>query len=1015
MRKTLLFCFIILVVSATFAQQKTDLGNAVKQLDFNSPFPGFNKQTQPARPEKCGFNFVMQNAKAKGYNEGEFEKALKKLIEQKQNARTNAIYTVPVVFHIVHRGEAIGTYPNISATQVAAQISQLNKDFANLAGSTYPVASDAGIRFCAAVVDPAGHPLAEPGIQRINGVDSSWANTSSMSLSTVMNYFNNTIKPKSIWDPYSFINVWTADISFSGLLGYATFPSLSTLPGLTSDETDATAGTVIEASSVGSTLTPGPGFAAPYNLGRTLTHELGHFFGLRHIWGDATCGNDYCNDTPPQNDETSGCPAPGTLNGCTPSMAKMFENFMDYTNDACMNTYTADQTTRVQAVMVNSPRRMEVANSKACQSRVGNTVQFNGLKTFQTETGSVGTCPLTKTVAVSIAASVQATGNATLTFTHLGTASNGADYTISPSSVSFTNGDNTDKIITITIIDDKAAEAAETIAIGYTISGTGIQVGPDKQIFIISITDDDFERRINNASPITLFSQDFNSGVATPAGWTIQNGFTNGWAISANGSAGTTGNALHITQNPVTKPNTYDETSTSQAYAVTPLIDATGLTNIGVSFKWRCGGEADFDEGYLGYITETDPGTVNLFSTTFVENTGTAVTFNGGLPALFNNTKFRLVFFWLNDDSFGDDPGFTVDDIVITAVPVTIESTATHTATLPQYSSQTVQYISGDNQIIARVTNSSENIGCITAVVQNAGTGRTSIQTPGGNFFRTNKVVRLTPTVANTTATYQATFYFTSAELSPAWAAGEIPNLKILKVRDGVNLSGLITGSDAQLITPTFADNIATGGHYAYTGNFTQGFSQFMLVSPTFTLPVGLITFEAQPARKSIELTWKTAQEKNNKGFVIERSSNGADFTTIGWVAGVGTTDDASSYKYSDNFVQPNTVYYYRLKQTDFDNRTSLSNIRQAKITGSGLTVTINPNPVKGQMTVFVSGTTKAADISLVNAKGQIVGKWTKAEISSPYQMDVTRFAKGYYNVIIHLDSGDITRQVIIE
>jgi hypothetical protein len=129
----------------------------------------------------------------------------------------------------------------------------------------------------------------------------------------------------------------------------------------------------------------------------------------------------------------------------------------------------------------------------------------------------------------------------------------------------------------------------------------------------------------------------------------------------------------------------------------------------------------------------------------------------------------------------------------------------------------------------------------------------------------------------------------------------------------------------------------------------------------------------------------------------------------------VGTTNDASSYSYTDNFVQPNTLYYYRLKQLDFDNHAILSNIRQAKLAGSGLQVTISPNPVKHQMSVFVSGTTDRADISLVNAKGQTVGKWLNAEVSAPFTINADHFARGYYTVIIRLPDGEISKQVLIQ
>ena len=692
----------------------------------------------------------------------------------------------------------------------------------------------------------------------------------------------------------------------------------------------------------------------------------------------------------------------------------MFENYMDYSNDACLNTFTTDQTNRIQTVLLNSPRRKELVASKACQARPGNAVQFTMLKSQQIETGTTGTCPLTKTFTVGIAVSVQASGTATLTFATAGTASNGADYTISPASVNFTAGDNTSKTVTITVIDDRAIEATETIELSYAIAGSGVVAGPDKQMQTIALTDNDFERTLNDV-PIVLLNQDFNAAAGTPAGWFIQNGFANGWEISANGGTGTTGNALHISEDPALKPNTYNETSESEAFAVTPLIDASGLTNVSFSFKWRCAGELNFDEGSIGYILESNPGTVNFFNPVFNNKPGAATTSNFILPASLNNSRFFLVFYWYNDDSDGIDPGFTVDDVLVTGQAVSVESTANDAATAPQYSGQTVQYITPDNQIIARVAAINENVGCITATLQNAGAGRTSIQTAAGSYFRTNKVVRIAPLAANTTATYQVTVYFTAAELSPAWTAGEIPGLRVLKVKDGVNLGGLITTADAQLATTAFADNTASGGYYSYTASFTGGFSQFMLVSPGLTLPVNLLTFEAQPGKKNIGLTWKTSAEKSNKGFYVERSSNGSDFSTIGWVKGRGTTVETSSYQYTDNFVQPATVYYYRLKQVDADNRSTLSSIRQAKILAADISVTISPNPARDNLNVFVTGSTQPADLSLVNASGQVVAKWTKADLRAPYSIYLNGFARGHYTLIIHLPDGDVRNQILLQ
>src|SRR5690606_25564422 len=158
-----------------------------------------------------------------------------------------------------------------------------------------------------------------------------------------------------------------------GILGYAQFPDPAGtgLDGLDPDDVPVgaanTDGVVIAANSVGSVANPNP-LGAPYNKGRTLTHEAGHWLGLRHIWGDTSaCTNDdYCADTPDASTENYGCP---TIDHC-PSDGlgnDMVENYMDYTDDSCMDTFTADQVSRVLAVITNSPRRANLLTSTACQ------------------------------------------------------------------------------------------------------------------------------------------------------------------------------------------------------------------------------------------------------------------------------------------------------------------------------------------------------------------------------------------------------------------------------------------------------------------------------------------------------------------------------------------------------------------------------------------------------------------------------------------------------------------------
>ncbi len=288
-----------------------------------------------------------------------------------ENDKTEATYTIPVIVHIIHGGTAVGVGNNISAAQVQSQINILNNDYGGTGAGTIPTvfqaakAGNTGIQFCLALKGPTGTTLTEPGIERINFTTKGWADPGTQNSSNALqSLFDNTIKPASIWDPAKYLNLWVCDAYNSGLLGYASFPSGTGLTGLTPPESAQNCGVVITNDAFGSVGT----VLAPYNGGRTATHEIGHWLGLRHIWGDATCATDYCNDTPPQQKDNAGCPTHpyhlGTCSGNT--TGEMFMNFMDYTNDACMSLFSSDQKTRLQTAMANGTYRKLLGTHSLC-------------------------------------------------------------------------------------------------------------------------------------------------------------------------------------------------------------------------------------------------------------------------------------------------------------------------------------------------------------------------------------------------------------------------------------------------------------------------------------------------------------------------------------------------------------------------------------------------------------------------------------------------------------------------
>jgi hypothetical protein len=289
-------------------------------------------------------------------------------------------YTIPVIVHVVHGGQAVGTFPNLAQGQINSQITVLNADFAgtglnngNLPAVFAAVKANTGITFCLAQKDPNGVTLAEPGIERINYISKGWNNPAGAAYNTpttFVNYVDGTIKPGSIWDPTRYMNIWITDENAStGLLGYATFPAGSGLTGIPGGlGTNTTDGLWCWSRAFGSnSIFPTGTYHATYNKGRTMTHEIGHWVGLRHIWGDdgtACTGSDFCNDTPNQANENYGCPTFATNTSCS-NAGDMAMNFMDYTDDPCMYMFTNDQSARIQTAMLNGTHRSQLGTSSA--------------------------------------------------------------------------------------------------------------------------------------------------------------------------------------------------------------------------------------------------------------------------------------------------------------------------------------------------------------------------------------------------------------------------------------------------------------------------------------------------------------------------------------------------------------------------------------------------------------------------------------------------------------------------
>lgn len=305
----------------------------------------------------------LQENNPKRATNAQFEAWLAPLVQnykklQMVASQTGGIITIPVVVHVIHNGEAVGTAPNITDAQVESQITVFNQDFRRLINTpgynTNPIGADIQIQFALAKQDPNGNPT--NGIHRVNLCQSSWSTTD----------IDNVVKPTTIWDSSLYMNMWSVKFTDSQLLGYAQFPD-SNLAGIAGfGGASNTDGVVCNYATFGSSALNDGTFLtnAPYDKGRTMTHEVGHYLGLLHTFqgGCSDTAGDYCLDTPAIATANSNCPT-GT-NSCAALPGNdMVENYMDYTVDTCMNIFTADQKARIVTVLANSPNRNTLATS----------------------------------------------------------------------------------------------------------------------------------------------------------------------------------------------------------------------------------------------------------------------------------------------------------------------------------------------------------------------------------------------------------------------------------------------------------------------------------------------------------------------------------------------------------------------------------------------------------------------------------------------------------------------------
>ncbi|MBA4853389.1 M43 family zinc metalloprotease [Emticicia sp. BO119] len=336
MKKILYISLLILICQEVLAQKKNFCANAA--------IDSIRLRQEPSTGiKKIRFEQALENLK------------LNSSTKSRLSVADDEIIRIPVVVHVIHNqqsGAIAGT--NIPDEQIFSQVKVLNEDYRRKEGSmgfnNNPIGADTQIEFFLASKDPDGNPT--------TGITRHYNSTSSYSLIND----NDRQKLSNIvyWDSNKYLNIWVTAYR-EPYIGYAEFPYAETVDGLEDEIPESMDGAFIDYRVFGKKT--GTNTEGLYSFGRTATHEIGHWLGLIHTWGDEYCGTDYVQDTPPTSGSNSTAFCKDTYSSCNGTRTRnLIEDYMDYSPDSCMNIFTEGQKQRIRAVLELSQRRKRVVN-----------------------------------------------------------------------------------------------------------------------------------------------------------------------------------------------------------------------------------------------------------------------------------------------------------------------------------------------------------------------------------------------------------------------------------------------------------------------------------------------------------------------------------------------------------------------------------------------------------------------------------------------------------------------------
>ncbi|MCC7525036.1 MAG: zinc-dependent metalloprotease [Chitinophagaceae bacterium] len=894
--------------------------------------------------------------------------------------KTMAIFTIPIVVHVLHTGEPVGTPFNPSDQQIHDAINYLNAIFDGSHASLTPAGTDAagdmGLRFVLAQRDPDCNPTT--GIHRVDMSDNAsyLANgASNMNISEDI-----AMKSPVAWDRTQYYNIYVVNkingkdgTSGQFVAGYAYFPTSSIVDGIVMLATQMKAGS------------------------KTLSHEIGHAFNLYHTF-EGSHDNSQCpaapgdrvNDTDPVafNANSSGvvdftCRTGN--NSCInqPYNIRTENNFMSYTN--CYTLFTPGQKDRVQASVLLAERNSLTTSSGGLPTNVYPTcapkINFEQsiVSVTRTATGING-CLRFNDYQFNLTIGGDPLQNAIITLVTdpVSTAMEGRDFEFPLGKVVvFPAGSNNNRSFTVRILDNGSSLDVRELRLRFLLDNSGgvAEMGTLTPFLDIQIQPHDY----SPVAPGTIASATIGASIyqitsakifdATLAKQKTQILYRAGELLAAGLSEGSAINGMSFLINKKSnRPLKNVEIRIAQT-SITNLVNGGSLQLVGSMVTVLSEPAYTTMNGWNSFAF-TQPFTwdgVSSIAVEFCFNNGTTAAGTADVVHAYSDGSETGYGNMIEDGTVNCSQNFASVSYYQNGVkPLVVLDYAMYGNPVERTVAQSKEEYLGPfsevyfydqvqpERIIARIRNlSAWNYGCTSVSIDRAGDGTQPFWNNAPGESLTQKSFFVTPQFNNPSGAYEIALYYTEAEKTGYEQAtgNNWSNVKMIKTEIPVPTVTPETPEPDKVQVNAIVEHESFGADHVVKATFNTGFSGFALGITEAVLPVRWLSFVATNKRGNVVLQWATAMEFNNSFFDIQVSYDGTGFVSLGRLPSKGNRSAITEYEYVH--VRPGAgKIYYRVQQVDRDGKNSYSKIIEVNISGGNSEPSLYPVPAKDNITL---------------------------------------------------------------